>query len=95
MMNKGQQWCTDTRSNNIILITLCSTGDLSNPRWDVYGHRGVSYNDSLGSFDNRIDALLYCHTFNVPVFEGSADKTVIQEFLASDLHKQDGYRNGA
>jgi hypothetical protein len=65
-----------------VLISFYNRGTALDPIWSVYGHRSLSFNDSLETFKTRSQAIEYCHSLNnIPVIQGQGgwiDKIVEQ-----------------
>ena len=66
----------------LLLVTFYQAGSAERPYWPIYGHTAPYVNELLDCKYNRVDAMIYAHTFKAPVLEGS-NKYHIVELLAS------------
>jgi hypothetical protein len=65
-----------------ILITYYNRGTSEKPIWEVYGHRSPYDNDLIASFENKQDAYLEAHRYELPVMQGVSNSMRIARAIS-------------
>ncbi len=55
------------------IITLYNRATEQNPAWEVYGVKAEHSNEHLGTFSNKVDAIMFAHTHGLPVQVGTTN----------------------